>query len=116
RECEGAAVATIDVDAGSAAAVGKNARRESVVWGAKPGLGEVGAGVVGRHVVARECAARTDGRSAKYPAPVERFREQVADDALDVEPSRAAAEIVAAESALDLREVDGVETRDRKST
>ena len=87
----------------------EEADAKAVVRRAEPRLGEIDAGVVGRHEVTRERARLRHRRVLEDAAPAQRFREQVADDALHVEPACAAEEVVIGEAALDLAEVDGIE-------
>src|SRR5437764_679261 len=71
---------------------------------------EVDACVVRRHEVTGEGAGLSQGRVLEDAAPAQGFCEQIPDDALHVEPPRAAEEVVIGEAALELSEVDGVES------
>src|SRR5437868_14593002 len=107
---EARSVAAIDIDAGCAAPVGEETDAEGIVRRAEPGLGEVDAGVVRRHEVTGEGAGLSQGGVLEDAAPAQGFREQVPDDALHVEPPRAAEKVVIGEATLELSEVDGVES------
>src|SRR6185436_15827358 len=78
-------------------------------------LAQVDAGVVGGRKITRHVGAGRIRNVLEDSFPVERLREQVADDALNVEVAPVAHEVVMRESRLELKKVDGVESKAQTS-
>ena len=109
-EGDARSVTAIDVDARCAAAVGKEAQCQFVVRGQEPRLSEIDAGVVCRNEVSSEIAGLRNRSISEDAASVERAGQDVPDRCLDIDPPRAAHEVVVSETSFELDKIDSIES------
>ena len=110
REAETRPVSAIDVDAGRTSTMREQADAQTVVRRSKPGLGEIDTRVVGRNEVTSKRTGLWNRSVAEDPATVKRAREKISYHSLHVQTPGTAEEVVIRDPALDLEEVDRVES------